>query len=139
MSPQSRASMLAAYRSVATHGGVAAADPHQLILMLLEGALERLAKARGCLERGAPAEKTQHVSRALAIVGELHASLDPTQGPIAERLDSLYDYIARQLLRAHVDHDPRLIDSLSGLLGEIRAAWVAIPVPERSRAQASRR
>jgi flagellar protein FliS len=131
--------MLAAYRSVATHGGVAAADPHQLILMLLDGALERLAKARGCLERGAQAEKTQHVSRALAIVGELRASLDPAQGQIAERLDALYDYITRQLLRAHVDHDPRLLDLLAGLLGEIRAAWIAIPVQERTRTQASRR
>jgi flagellar protein FliS len=138
MNPQSRASMLAAYRSVATHGGVAAADPHQLILMLLEGALERLATARGCIERGAFAEKTQHVSRALVIVGELRASLDPAQGPLADRLDALYDYIARQLLRAHVEHDTRLLDSLSGLLGEIRAAWVAIPPQARARAQASR-
>jgi flagellar protein FliS len=138
MSLQSRASMLAAYRSVATHGGVAAADPHQLILMLLEGALERLATARGYIERGAHAEKTQHVSRALAIVGELRASLDPAQGALAERLDALYDYIARQLLRAHVDHDPRLLDSLSGLLAEIRAAWVSIPPQARTRVQVER-
>ncbi len=138
MSLQSTAAMLAAYRTVATHGGVAAADPHQLILMLLEGALERLAAARGCLERGARAEKTQHVRRVLAIVGELRASLDPTQGPLAERLDALYEYIARQLLRAHVEDDTRLLDSLSGLLGEIRAAWVAIPPQARARVQPGR-
>lgn len=137
MNPQSKASMLAVYRSVATHGGVAAADPHQLILMLLDGALERLAKARGCLERGAHGEKTQHVARALAIVGELRASLDSSQGPLAERLDALYEYISRQLLRAHVEHDPRLLDSLAGLLGEIRAAWVAIPAQVRARPRAS--
>lgn len=138
MSVQSRATMVATYRSVATHGGVAAADPHQLIVMLLEGALERLAAARGCIERAAYAEKTCHLRRALAIVGELRASLDLTQGVLAERLDALYDYISRQLLRAHSEHDARLLDSLSALLGEIRAAWVAIPVEARNRPRMGR-
>ena len=37
---------VSAYQSVAAHGGVAAADPHQLIILLLEGALARIVQAR---------------------------------------------------------------------------------------------
>ena len=49
MSGYSRTSTLGAYQSVAAHGGVAAADPHRLIVMLMDGALERIAQARGCI------------------------------------------------------------------------------------------
>lgn len=38
----SHAAKLAAYSSAQAHGGVAAADPHRLIVMLMDGALERL-------------------------------------------------------------------------------------------------
>ena len=41
-----RSANVVAYRSVAAHGGVAAADPHRLIVMLMDGTLERIA-ARG--------------------------------------------------------------------------------------------
>ncbi len=44
-------SSLAAYRSVAAHSGVAAADPHRLIVMLMDGALKRIGAARGAMEQ----------------------------------------------------------------------------------------
>ena len=43
---------LAAYQSVSVHGGVANADPHAMVLMLMDAASERIATARGCIERG---------------------------------------------------------------------------------------
>ncbi len=36
MTATSRASMLAAYQMVATHGSVTEADPHRLIVMLMD-------------------------------------------------------------------------------------------------------
>lgn len=116
-----------AYQQVAAHGGVAAADPHKLILMLLDGAIQRIAQARGCTANGAKVDATLHLQRALAIVGELRASLDLSKGPIAENLDALYDYIGRQLLVAHVPSKRDNLAHLSSLLGEIRSAWAAIP------------
>jgi flagellar protein FliS len=105
-----------AYQQVAAHGGVSAADPHKLILMLLDGAIQRIAQARGCTANGAKVDATLHLQRALAIVGELRASLD-----------ALYDYIGRQLLIAHVPAKRDNLAHLSALLGEIRSAWAAIP------------
>jgi flagellar protein FliS len=116
-----------AYQSVAAHSGVAAADPHGLVLMLLDGAISRIAQARGCAANGASVDATLHVQRALAIVGELKAALDLSQGDIAHNLDALYDYICRQLLLAHVPRRRDVLPHVSALLTEIRDAWAAIP------------
>ena len=123
---------LSAYQSVAAHGGVAAADPHKLVLMLLDGALTRIAQARTCGERGDKAEKGQHLQRALAIVGELRASLDLSQGPLARNLDDLYDYVSRQLMLGQVTTDARALAGAASILVEIRGAWAALPVEARA-------
>ncbi len=44
-----RNAKLGAYQSVSAHGGVASDDPHRLVLMLMYGALDRMALARGFL------------------------------------------------------------------------------------------
>lgn len=133
MSGYSRASSVAAYQSAAAHGGVAAADPHRLIVMLMDGALERIQTARGCIARGDAAEKARLLNRAVSIVGELRGSLDMKNGgQIAVNLSELYDYMARRLLKATSENRVELLDEVSGLLNEIRSAWVSI-VPQRAR------
>ena len=115
-----------AYRQVANHGGVAEADPHKLILMLLDGALQRIAQARGCAQNGASIDATLHLQRAIAIVDELRGCLDMSRGEIAANLDNLYEYISRQLLVAMVPSRREHLPHLASLLGEIRSAWAAI-------------
>ena len=133
MSAYPRAGNLAAYQTVATHGGVAASDPHGLILMLLDGAMERTAAARGFMANHVFAEKGRLIGRVVAIVDELRMSLDPVQGgELAKNLDALYDYISRQLLRANLENRAELLDEVTGLLKEIRTAWIAIPPEARA-------
>lgn len=129
----SRASTLATYKSVAAHGGVAAADPHQLIMMLLDGALARIAQARGCIEHQQIGAKAQLLQSALAIVNELRASLDlKAGGPIAANLEDLYDYSGRQLVKANLHNSLDLLDEVAHLLGEIRSAWSTLPQEARA-------
>ncbi len=129
-----RSSNLAAYQSAAAHGGVAASDPHRLIVMLLDGALERLATARGCMQRGETSEKARLINRAVSIIGELRSSLDlKNGGQIAANLGELYDYMCRRLLKATAENRVELLDEVSKLLHEIRTAWVAIPNEARKR------
>ena len=133
MSGYSRASSVAAYQSAAAHGGVDAADPHRLIVMLMDGALERIQTARGCIARGDAAEKARLLNRAVSIVGELRGSLDMKNGgQIAVNLSELYDYMARRLLKATSENRVELLDEVTGLLNEIRSAWVSI-APQRAR------
>ena len=118
-----RSSNLAAYQSAAAHGGVAASDPHRLIVMLLDGAIERIATARGCMQR-----------KAVSIVGELRNSLDLRNGgQIAANLAELYDYICRRLLLATTENKVEMLDEVSSLLHEIRSAWLAIAPEARGR------
>lgn len=132
MNALTRSAMLAEYQSVAIHGGIAAADPQRLILMLLDGALERIAQGRGFMERGLIADKGRVLGRAIALIQELRASLDMTAGgQIASNLDALYDYCGRQLLTANADNNPQTLELVSTLLQEIRSAWVQLPAMAR--------
>jgi flagellar secretion chaperone FliS len=139
MSGFTRSNKLSAYSSVATHGGVAAGDPHRLVLMLMDGALERLAGARGCLERGDIPQKAQLIHRTVGIIAELRASLDLQQGgALANNLDDLYDYMERQLVRANIENKSSYLDEVASLLSDIRSAWVAVPLALKSSAVPSR-
>ena len=132
MSAYPRASHLAAYQNAATHGGIAAASPHGLIMMLLEGALERIAAARGRMVNGLLGEKAELITRTLAIVDELRGSLDLARGgEIAANLDALYAYISQQLIKANVENRPEFLDEVASLLKEIHSAWIALPVEVR--------
>jgi flagellar protein FliS len=129
----SRNAKLAAYQSNAVHGGVAAADPHGLVLMLMNAAVERLTTARGCIERREIVQKAKLLHSCVRIVGELRGTLNLSAGgPIAQNLSDLYEYMARRLLRANIDNDIACVNEVLSLLGEIRSAWVAIG-PEVSR------
>ena len=139
MSGYARNSKLAAYQSVSVHGGVAKGDPHGLVLMLMDAAVERMTTARGCIERGEIARKAQLLHSCVTIIGELRGSLNMQQGGnLAQNLSDLYDYMVRQLLRANVENNQACITEVLSLLGEIRSAWVAIG-PELRQAAAEGR
>ena len=131
------ASKLAAYRSTSAHSGVAAADAHGLIVMLMDGALERIATARGLMSHGGGADKAQMLHRAVAIIDELRNGLNfKAGGAIATNLDSLYEYMCQRLMQANAQNKPEWLDEVSRLLGEIRSAWLQLP---QARGQAGAR
>jgi flagellar protein FliS len=121
-------SSLSAYRSVAAHSGVAAADPHRLIVMLMDGALERIGSAKGAIEHGQAESRNHLISRAVDILQELRASLNfEAGGEMAANLADLYDYASKQLVRANLTSKPELLDEVANLLRQIRSAWIQIP------------
>ena len=128
MTAYSRSSNLAAYQTVAVHGGVAASDPHRLILMLLDGALERIASAKGAIENGVPEARTRLLHRVVSIMDELRGSLNlEAGGELAANMADLYEYSSRLLLRANLECRTDLLDEVSHLMREIRSAWILIP------------
>ncbi len=102
------------------------ASPHRLIQLLFEGALQRIAVAKGLIQRREIEEKGNNISRAITIVGGLRASLDMSQGEIAQNLDNLYEYIERRLLEANLKNDELILDEVSSLLRDIKVSWDAI-------------
>jgi flagellar protein FliS len=117
-----------AYANVALESGVAAADPHKLILMLYQGALLAISSARNQILRKETAAKGASISKAILIVDEgLKNSLNMNVGgELAQNLADLYDYMNQRLLIANLKNDPAILDEVSFLLGELKGAWEAI-------------
>jgi len=126
------------YQTVSIKSGVEEASPHQLIQMLMSGALEKIALAKGHMERNNVAPKGEHISWAISIIGGLQASLDKDQGgELANNLDALYEYMVQRLAQANAANDPAILDEVSGLMREIPAGWDGIgPAAEPQRATA---
>jgi len=116
------------YQQVSAHGGVAASDPHQLILLLMNGALDAIAVAKGHMRRGEVSEKGMNISRAISIIHGMRRSLDHTVGgELVTNLDELYRYMGQRLLQANIRDNAAWLDEVSGLLREIKDAWEQIP------------
>jgi len=114
------------------------ASPHQLVAMLIDGAMERVVQARGAMERGMTARKGELIGKAIAIVDSLGASLNTEKGgELSERLASLYDYIGRRLLHANLKNDRAALDEVLGLLREIKTGWDGIAAEASAGAAAS--
>lgn len=127
---------LSHYRQVRAHGGVAASDPHQLILLLMNGALDAIAVAKGHMTRGNVPGKGASVSRAISIIDGLRSSLDHSVGgELVRNLDELYEYMGRRLLQANLEDNPAWLDEVGSLLHEIKGAWEQIPDADRQAAR----
>jgi flagellar protein FliS len=114
-----------AYARVGVETGVVAADPHQLIVMLFEGAQVALVNGLQHMKNGNVAEKGKAMSSAIMIIENgLRASLDKSVGgEIAMNLDALYGYMSNRLLVANMNNQPEIIEEVQNLLGEIKTAW----------------
>ena len=127
-----------AYQQVRSHGGVESADPHGLITLLMDGALERLVTARGHMQRGEIAPKGEVIGRCIEIIGGLRDALDPkVDTPLVGQLDQLYDYMSRRLLHANLRNDVAALDEVAALLQKIRNSWVMLPMEARRPAGAA--
>ena len=117
-----------AYRKGNLKQDIANADPHKLTLMLMQGALDRIAYAKGAMERREYELKSQYISRVTAILINLRDTLDlKLGGETAENLFALYDFMIERLNDAHIKNDLKMLDEVTNLLVPIRDAWVQIP------------
>ncbi|RZL00615.1 MAG: flagellar export chaperone FliS [Rubrivivax sp.] len=116
------------YRQIGLETGVSGASPHQLIGMLLNGALEAIAQARGAIKAKNIEAKCKAISKAVSIVDEgLKASLDlKSGGELAANLNDLYAYVTQRLTYANLHSNDETLEECANLLGPLRDAWGAI-------------
>ncbi len=115
------------YQRVSVQSEVFEASPHRLIQMLMDGGLERIAQARGAIQREKLAEKGELIGKAISIIGGLREPLDhKVGGELSQNLDSLYEYMTRRLLEANRGNDIAALDEVAGLLREVKSGWDAI-------------
>jgi len=116
------------YRSLGMKTSIEDSTPHRLIQLLMDGALDKIAAAKGFMERGDIPQKGAHIGWAISIIDGLRVSLDKTvDGDIPRNLEDLYNYMMVRLTEANLKNDADHLNEVSGLLRQIKGAWDAIP------------
>ena len=127
----STAAAINAYKNIGMESGVIAADPHQLISKLYQGALLAIADAKSSLTRRDIAAKGAAISKAIVIIDTgLSSSLNKASGGgIAQNLAALYEYISARLVIANLNNDVSILDEVAKLLTDLKEGWEAIRQP----------
>ena len=120
------------YQNVGVETGFMDASPHRIVELLLQGAVDKLARAKCYSLRNNRPKLGEIISGVLAIIGTLRSGLDHRRGgQISENLLALYDYMETRLLDANFDSDDVIFDEVASLLGQILEGWKSIPVEYR--------
>lgn len=117
-----------AYTAVSLDSQINGATPHQLIVLLYDGAINAMKRAEIYFQSGNIPRRGEMISRAINIIDNgLRAGLDHEKGgQIAEELESLYEYISRTLLEANVTKSGEKLPHLIALMTEMSETWQAI-------------
>ena len=103
-------------------------DQHQIIVLLYDGLLQEIARARGAVARQDVPGKCDAIARALRILEEgLISGLDMVDGgQIAQNLNALYNYCVHRLVLANSKSDDGLLQEVYSLIDPIAQGWKAI-------------
>lgn len=120
-----------AYRRIGVETSMHTIDQHQIIVLLYDGLLQEIARARGALARQDVPAKCDAITRALRILQEgLMTGLDLVEGgEIAQNLNALYEYCAHQLVMANARNDDARLQEVYALIEPVAQGWKAIKQP----------
>ncbi|WIT11399.1 flagellar export chaperone FliS [Paucibacter sediminis] len=115
------------YQTVHLHAQTAQASPVQLVLILMDGLLDELARARAHIEARRYELKAASLEKCVSIINGLSSALDlDAGGEVVGNLARLYDYCAERLYRAGVALDVDVIDEVVRLLSQLRGGWQGV-------------
>ncbi|NLK85444.1 MAG: flagellar export chaperone FliS [Aeromonadales bacterium] len=130
---------LKAYQKTNVTAEISVADPYYVTKLLYQGLFERLAQAKGAIERGDLALKSKKLSSATAILEILRSTLDFSKSQtIAQSLFDLYSYMIDQVADASISLITQPLDNALRALMPIKKAWDSIPVEAQREASAMR-
>lgn len=128
-----------AYKKDSLKQQLTSADPHKITLMLMSGAIDRLAFAKGCIERKDLSGKSQYLSKTTAILINLRDTIEMKTNPeFSQNLYALYDYMLDKIGDANIGNTVAPLHEVSELLTPIRDAWAQIPDAAKQVAQAQK-
>ncbi len=118
------------YTNVATNyrrNAILNASPEKLILLLYDGAIQNLERAR--IELDTPGQTHspavgENLGKAMAIIGELRASLDFEKGlEVAKSLDGLYEFCIDQIYQTNVERRSQVLKPTIQIMKTLKEAW----------------
>lgn len=120
------------YRLVDLEARAASASPYELVLILFDGLLDELARARGHIEHQRYQQKGASLEKCLNILNGLSSALDYDQGgELVQDLARLYDYCIYRLSDVSVSLSLEGLDEVVKLLGVMREGWEGVNAAQR--------
>jgi flagellar protein FliS len=103
------------------------ASPIELVLLLTDGLLEELARARAHIVGKRYEARAQSINKCVDIINGLSSSLDfESGGQVVANLANLYDFCARHLNAAGIKQDPKMVDEVVKIMTTIRQGWAGV-------------
>lgn len=97
------------------------ATPEKLMIMMFDGALQFLQKAKTAIKEGKLQERSQNIDGARKILRELMRTIDLENGnDVSKQLFKLYNKMAMNLIKANVQRNATLIDNVIEDITNIR-------------------
>ena len=114
---------------------VQTASPEKLLIMLYDGAIQFLNKAKVSIQNKNIEDSHNNIIGAQKIVTEFMNTLDmKAGGQVAENLYSLYEYLHYRLVQANIKKDEKMVEEVIGHLRDLKATWEeAIKIASRER------
>ena len=101
---------------------VTTASPGDLTLMLYNGCIKFIGKAKTAINDKKIEEKNINIQKAQAIINELNVTLN-MDIEISKQMMPLYEYMNRRLIEANIKNDISILDEVEGLVTEFRDTW----------------
>lgn len=102
----------------------AAATPHQLVLMLFNGLMDELIRAKGHIIAQRYERKAQSINKCIDILNALISALDFEKGgELAVSLANLYDFCVYRLYDASHKLSVEQIEQVEGILANLQQGW----------------
>ncbi|MGZ8546232.1 MAG: flagellar export chaperone FliS [Sulfuricurvum sp.] len=106
-----------------TQNNVGVESPEKLIQMMYEGILRFNMQANRSIKEKDIERRTYWINRSSAIIIELSAILDYSQGDVAHYLAGLYQHQLILLVEANITNNPEKLDEVNRVTKGLLEAW----------------
>ena len=115
------------FRKEYRHNEIATSSQGKLIVMMYEGAVKFVNLAIEGVDNKDLSKKGIYINKAHDIVNELSLALDLKKGgEVAQKLESLYQFILHQLTLANIKSDRKALESILNVLTPLLQAWTEL-------------
>ena len=115
------------YHAVNLDAQTSRASPIELVILLTEGLLEELARARAHIVAKRFEAKAASIDKCVEIINGLSSSLDFEQGgETVANLARIYEFCVTHLHGAGIKMDPSMVDEVVRILGTIHQGWKGV-------------
>jgi flagellar secretion chaperone FliS len=110
------------FHQVYKQNSVSTASPGELTLMLYNGCLNFLNKAKLAIRENNIQERNMNLQKAQRIIQELMVTLNQ-EYEIAKQMMVMYEYLNRRLIEANINNDLSIVEEVEGFVTEFRDTW----------------